>query len=295
MRFMRFMRFAGLARLGLGRRPQHGLAGRGVAQLLHELLGHGGLGMVDRAFAEFDVEPIREMLEQPDPLGVDPRGGQVDHFGHPRLAIGAGGLDVREVDIGPDVDPQREGDAVHHLTDTETACAGTEVEHADADDHARLAGDARIGHRLVPVALDVLHIQRYGVRVVLAHRLDAFVHAVGLLMTVVLVLRPLRGLIGVPEFPGIVVGGALGMWGRRPRGRNLRCWLSFDETHITSTSACQVSQRLVPHPCRARTEMGRNRALDGGACHRRGVRPTTTTRGDMAGYGPYGQVDTNVD
>ena len=129
--------------------------------------------MVHRAFAEVDVEPVGEVLEQPDAFGVDAGGRQVDDFGDAVLAVRAGGLDVGEVHVGAHVHAQWIGDAVHHFTYAEAACSGAEVKHADADDHAGFRRDA---------AFDVFHIERNGVGVEFADRLRAAVNAFGVLI-----------------------------------------------------------------------------------------------------------------
>jgi len=105
------------------------------------------------------------MFQQPDTFRVHAGGGQVDDFGDTVLAVGAGCLDIGQVHVGTDMHAQRVGDAMHHLTDAEASGSGCEIEHADAHDHTGFRCDASFGNRLIPVAFNVLHIQRDGVGV----------------------------------------------------------------------------------------------------------------------------------
>jgi len=119
------------------------------------------------------------MLEQPDPLGVHAGRRQIHDFGDAFLAVGAGGLDVGQIDVRAHMHAERVGDAVHHLAHTEASGARAEVEHAHAYDHTGLGGDARVGDRLVPVALDVFHVERDRVRMESAHRPGRRLHGPG--------------------------------------------------------------------------------------------------------------------
>ena len=111
------------------------------------------------------------MLEQPDPLGVHAGRRQIHDFGDAFLAVGAGGLDVGQIDVRAHMHAERVGDAVHHLAHTEASGARAEVEHAHAYD--------RVGDRLVPVALDVFHVERDRVRMESAHRPGRRLHGPG--------------------------------------------------------------------------------------------------------------------
>ena len=165
----------------LGQFGRH-LRGVALVEMLHQPFGNVGLAVVHRAFAEVDVEPVGEVLEQPDAFGVDAGGRQVDDFGDAVLAVRAGGLDVGEVHVGAHVHAQWIGDAVHHFTYAEAACSGAEVKHADADDHAGFRRDAGFGYRLVPIAFDVFHIERDGVCVEFADCLRAVVNTFSILV-----------------------------------------------------------------------------------------------------------------
>ncbi len=145
---------------------------RGVAlvEMLHQPFGNVGLAVVHRGFAEIDVEPVGEVLQQPDAFGVDAGGRQIDDFGDAVLAVRAGCFYVGEIDVGTHVHAQRIRDAVHHFAHAEAAGARAEVEHADAHDHAGLRRDASFGDGLVPIAFDVFHVQWNGVGVEFADR-----------------------------------------------------------------------------------------------------------------------------
>ena len=54
----------------LGQFGRH-LRGVALVEMLHQPFGNVGLAVVHRAFAEVDVEPVGEVFEQPDALGVD--------------------------------------------------------------------------------------------------------------------------------------------------------------------------------------------------------------------------------
>ena len=133
-----------------------------------------GKHKLSRYHQQHRPELWEEMLQQPDAFGVHAGGRQVDHFGDAILAVGAGGFDVGQIHVGANVDAQRVGDAVHHLTDAETSRSGGEIKHADTHDHTGFRGDARFRDGLIPVAFDVLHVQRNGVGVVFADGLGPF-------------------------------------------------------------------------------------------------------------------------
>ena len=165
----------------LGQFGRH-LRGVALVEMLHQPFGNVGLAVVHRAFAEVDVEPVGEVLEQPDAFGVDAGGRQVDDFGDAVLAVRAGGFDVGEVHVGAHVHAQRIGDAVHHFANAEASRSGAKVEHADTDDHAGFRCDSRFGDRLVPIAFDVFHIERDGVCVEFADCLRAVVNTFSILV-----------------------------------------------------------------------------------------------------------------
>ena len=157
-----------LCGLVLLHRPHQRGAGLGIVQMLDEFLRYHRLRVIHRPFAQMDVEPVGEVLQQPDAFGVHTGGRQVDDLGDAVLPVRAGGRDIGQVHVGTHVHAQRIGHAVHHLTDPEAAGSRAQVQHADAHDHTGFGGDAGLCDRPIPIAFDVLHIQRDGVGVVVA-------------------------------------------------------------------------------------------------------------------------------
>lgn len=124
--------------------------------------------MVRAALPTIDAEPVGKVLQEPDSLRIDTGGGKVDHLGNPRNPIGAGGFDVGQVHIGPDMDPHRIGDSVHHLAHTEAPGTCPQFQHPHPYYEAGLGRYAGIEDRLVIVPLDIFHIQGNGMGMVLA-------------------------------------------------------------------------------------------------------------------------------
>ena len=141
-----------------------------LLKVLHHTFGHVARAMVHGIEPEVHAEPVGVMLQQPDALGVDAGGGQVDDLGDAVGVIGAGGLDVRQVHVGAHVHAQGVRDAVHHLAHAEASSSSTQVQCADAHDDAGLGGEAGLGDRLVPVASNVFHVKGNGVGVEMTHR-----------------------------------------------------------------------------------------------------------------------------
>ena len=141
-----------------------------LLKVLHHTFGHVARAMVHGIEPEVHAEPVGVMLQQPDALGVDAGGGQVDDLGDAVGVIGAGGLDVRQVHVGAHVHAQGVRDAVHHLAHAEASGSSTQVQCADAHDNAGLGGEAGLGDRLVPVASNVFHVKGNGVGVEMTHR-----------------------------------------------------------------------------------------------------------------------------
>ena len=138
-------------------------------QILHQPFGHGAGAVIHRIQPQVHAEPVGVMLEQPDALGIHAGRRQVDDLRDAVLAVGARRLDVGQVHIGTDMHAERVGDAVHHLAHAERPGAGAQVQGSDAHDDAGLRRQPGLRDRLVPITLDVLHIQGDGMGMVLAY------------------------------------------------------------------------------------------------------------------------------
>ena len=86
------------------------------------------------------------------------------------MSVRAGRFDIGQIHVGAHMHTQRVRDAVHHFAHTEAAGARPQIQHADAHNHTGFRRDSSLGDRLVPVTLDILHVEWNGMRMVFPHR-----------------------------------------------------------------------------------------------------------------------------